>query len=217
MASAAFERFRFSFFEDEMSARDGLDRLALAELRGEEATRAEGMLIGFLPDARGVIGLGILRSRRAELQLAQLFEDEQLVWREANAQGRANGEEFHATDGLVYLAKALWRIRPDPRWRDAMIDVLGAAEDWQRQTAVEALCDVCDPVAVAALVTALDDAEPLVRYHAARGLLLIHGLPVDTGDPAHMMYRVMSRDAARRDGGKRDILAAIDGRPIGAL
>jgi hypothetical protein len=70
---------------------------------------------------------------------------------------------------------------------------------------------------VQALSKALDDTEPLVRYHAARGLLLIHGLPVDTRDPAHMMYRVMSKDAARRNGGKQDILAAIDGRPIGAL
>jgi hypothetical protein len=53
LASAAFERFRFSFFEDQTSARDGLDTLALAELRGEEVTRAEDLLIGFLPDARG--------------------------------------------------------------------------------------------------------------------------------------------------------------------
>jgi hypothetical protein len=210
MASAAFERFRFSFFEDEMSARDGLDTRALAELRGEEVTQAEDMLIGFLPDTRGVIGLGILRSRRAEPQLAKFFEAEQRGWRAA----KAAGEEFWSTHGLVYLAKALWRIRPDPRWRDAMISVLGAAEDWKRQPAVQALCDVCDPVAVHALIKALDDTEPLVRYHAARGLLLIHGLPVDTRDPAHMMYRVMSKDAARREDGKRDILAAIDGRPI---
>lgn len=213
MASAAFERFRFSFFEDETSARDGLDTPALAELRGEEIIRAEDMLIGFLPDARGVIGLGMLRSRRAEPELTQLFEAEQRAWREA----RASDDEFWPTDGLVYLAKALWRIRPDPRWRDAMIDVLGSAEDWKRQTAVQALGDVSDPVAVQALLKALDDAEPLVRYHAARGLLLIHGLPVDSRDPAHMMYRAMSKDAARREGGKQDILATIDGRPICAL
>jgi HEAT repeat protein len=211
MASAAFERFRFSFFEDRTSARDGLDMLALAQLEGEEANRAEDLLIGFLPDARGVIGLGILRSRRAEPELTQLFEAEQRAWCEARA---TDDGEFCSTDGLVYLAKALWRIRPDPRWRDAMIDVLGATADWQRQTAVEALCDVSDPVAVQALIKALDDAEPLVRYHAARGLLLIHGLSAETRDPAHMMYRVMSKDAARREGGKRDILAAIDGRSI---
>jgi hypothetical protein len=217
MASAAFERFRFSFFEDQASARDGLDTLALAELRGEEVTRAEDLLIGFLPDARGVIGLGVLRSRRAESGLTQLFEAEQRAWREAKTTAKSTDDEFWPTDGLVYLAKALWRIRPDPRWRDAMIDVLGAAEDWKRQTAVEALCDVCDPVAVQALIKALGDAEPLVRYHAGRGLLLIHGLPADSRDPAHMMYRVMSKDGVRREDGKRDILAAINGRPICAL
>jgi HEAT repeats len=210
MASAAFERFRFSFLEDQMSARDGLDTLALAELEGEEVTRAEDMLIGFLPDARGVIGLGILRSCRAEPELTQLFEAE----RQAQIEAKAANDEFWPTDGLVYLAKALWRIRPDPRWRDAMIDVLGSAEDWKRQTAVEALCDVCDPVNVQALTRALDDAEPLVRYHAARGLLIIHGLPADSRDPAHMMYRVMSKDPARRAGGKRDIVAAVNGRLI---
>ena len=86
MASAAFERFRFSFFEDEMSARDGLDTRALAELRGEEVTRAEDMLIGFLPDSRGVIGLGVLRSHRAESQLTKFFEAEQRGWRAAKAE-----------------------------------------------------------------------------------------------------------------------------------
>jgi hypothetical protein len=30
-----------------------------------------------------------------------------------------------------------------------------------------------------------------------------------------MMYRIMSDDTARREGGKQDILAVIDGRPIG--
>ncbi len=43
----------------------------------------------------------------------------------------------------------------------------------------------------------------------------MHGLSTDSLDPAHMMYRVMSDDAARRERGKQDILAAIDGRPIG--
>ena len=213
MASAAFERFRFSFFEDEMSARDGLDISALAELSGEEVTQAEDMLIGFLPDTRGVIGLGILRSRRAEPRLMQFFEAEQRGWRSA----KAAGEAVWSTHGLVDLAEALWRIRRDPRWRDAMIDVLGAAEEWKRQPAAQALCGVCDPVAVQALIKALDDAEPLVRYHAARGLLLLHGLSGDTRDPAHMMYRVMSKDATRREGGRRDILTAIDGRPIREL
>jgi len=48
----------------------------------------------------------------------------------------------------------------------------------------------------------------------ARGLLALHGFPDDSEDPQHMMYRVMSDDAERREGGKQDILAAIAGRSI---
>jgi hypothetical protein len=65
-------------------------------------------------------------------------------------------------------------------------------------------------------VKALDDPEGLVRHHAARGLLALHGLPDKSYDTQHMMYRVMSDNAARHEGGKRDIVAAIAGRPISA-
>jgi hypothetical protein len=215
MASAAFERFRFSFFEDEMSARDGLASSALAQLEGEEISRAEGMLIAFLPDTRGVIGLGILRSRRAEPELRRMFEAGQRAQREAETQDKTAGDEPWPTDQLVYLAKSLWRIRPDRRWLDAILGILASGGEWQRQMAVEELRDVRDPVAEAALIEALDDTEPLVRHHAARGLLEMHGLPTETRDPAHMMYLIMSKDPARREGGKQAILAAIDGRPIG--
>jgi hypothetical protein len=74
MTSPAFERFRFSFFEDPDSPRNGLDMAALAALEGEERTRAEEMLLQYLPDTRGVIGLGALRSHRAEPALMHLFE-----------------------------------------------------------------------------------------------------------------------------------------------
>ena len=72
MASPAFERFRFSFFEDPDSPRNGLDIKALAALEGEERSRAEDMLLQYLPDTRAVIGLGALGSRRAEPALVQL-------------------------------------------------------------------------------------------------------------------------------------------------
>jgi len=201
MPSPAFERFRFSFFEDPDSPRNGLDVKALAALEGEERSRAEDMLLQYLPDTRGVIGLGALGSRRAEPALVQLFEPEQ---------GSDSGAQ-------IYLAKALWQIRPDPRWLEAVIEVLASADEpMRRLTAAEALYDFRDPAAVGALVKALDDPEGLVRHHAARGLLALHGLPDDSKDPQHMMYQVMSDDAERHEGGKRDILAAIAGRPISA-
>ena len=93
------------------------------------------MLIGFLPDTRGVIGLGILRSRRAEPELTQMFESEQQAQREAEAAS----DEPWPTDQLVYLAKALWQIRPDRRWLDAILGVLASGDEWQRQMAVEEL------------------------------------------------------------------------------
>src|ERR1700733_4264422 len=208
MASAAFERFRFSFFEDKNSARDGLATSALAELQGEEAAHAEAMLIGFLPDTRAVIGLGILRPRRAEPGLTRMFEAEQ------RAQREAADDEPWPTDQLVYLAKSLWQIRPDRRWLDAILGVLASGDGWQRQLAVEELRGVSDPVVVPALIGALDDTEPLVRHHAARRLLEMHGLSAESQDPAHMMYRIMAKEAARRDGGKQDILVALAGRRV---
>jgi hypothetical protein len=102
MSSAAFERFRFSFFEDPNSPRDTLDTAALTQLEGDERARAEDMLLNYLPDIRGVIGLGVLRSRRAEPRLALLFETERgsVAW--------------------IYIARSLWQIRPNPRWLAAM-------------------------------------------------------------------------------------------------
>lgn len=195
--SKAFERFRFSFFEDQNSARDGLDLSSLAQLSDDERVRAEDMLLAYLPDARAVIGLGVLRARRAEPALARLFE----------------AERDQPSSGLVYLAKALWQIRPDPRWLSAITDVLASGEFWpQRQEAALALFDIRDSAAVPALIAALDDPEQLVRYHAARALLATHGLPAESDDSGHMIYRVMSKDVARRESGKRDVLAAIAAR-----
>src|SRR5215218_4419926 len=74
--SPAFKRFRLSFFEDKDFWRNGLDTVALLLLEGEERMRAEEMLVGQLPDERGIIGLGELRSRRAEPELMRLFEAE---------------------------------------------------------------------------------------------------------------------------------------------
>jgi HEAT repeat protein len=199
MTSPAFERFRFSFFADNNSARDGLDTTALGELTGEERARAEDMLIDYLPETRAVIGLGELRVRRAEPLLIPLFE----------AERRAKGS------GLTYLARALWRIRPDPRWRAALIGVLSSAEFYiQRMDAAIALRDVHDAGVIPALVAALDDPESLVRYHAAYTLLALHGVPVDALNPPEMLYRAMADDPVRREGGKRDLLAAVAGRQI---
>ena len=104
MSSAAFQRFQASFLGDgSEAARDQLDTRALAELDGDERVRAVDLLIANLPEIRAVIGLGVLRSRKAEPQLVQHFATERpsLSWK------------------LIALARALWRIQPDRRWLEA--------------------------------------------------------------------------------------------------
>jgi hypothetical protein len=213
--SAAFERFRFSFFEDPTSARDALNISTLTALEGDERTQAETMLLAFLPDSRAVIGLGVLRSRLARAELARLFDDEraQQIQARVDVAMQPGGPSEWYPSAMLYLAHALWRIDPDPRWPQAAIEVLSPASDWVfRQSAVEALYGVNEPLAVQALTLELDDTEPLVRYAAARGLLALYGLPSQSFDPQHMMVRVMSNEAARHDSGKHDILNAIAGR-----
>lgn len=206
----AFERFRYSFFENPTSPQDGLDLAALRALTGDERSKAEDMLLAYIPDARGVIGLGILRSKRAAAPLVSLLAAE----RQNELQAQLAKVEYWS-DRPVDIAKALWYIDPEPRWLAVITDELATRPNWTtRMNAAQALFDVCDPDATKALVRALDDEEALVRHHAARGLLSTHGLPVDTWDPKHMLYRVMSKDGDRRAAGKKDILAAIDGRPL---
>jgi HEAT repeat protein len=211
--SAAFERFKYSFFEDPTSAQDALDRASLASLQGDERTRAEDMLIAFLPDARAVIGLGVLRSKKAEPELEQLFDEK--LKEQADTARDAQKQDGYNPLGLLFLCRALWLIDPDPRWPLPAIAALGSAGDWvHRQEAAEALGAMHAPESVAALTKALDDVDALVRFSAARGLLAIYGLSYDPVDIQSMVYRVMAEDAARRDGGKRDVLAAIAGRAM---
>ena len=215
--SAAFERFRYAFFDDPASARDGLDMSSLEALEGDERGQAETMLLAFLPDSRAVIGLGALRSRKAEAQLVRLFEVERKQQIEArnNAAMQPDGPDQWHPSAMLYLAQALWRIHSDPRWPQAAIEVLSSARDWVfRHEAVQALDGVGEPAAVQALTDALDDTEPLVRHAAARALLKLHRLPEEALDPQAVTIRVMPKDAARRDAARREILAVIAGRTV---
>jgi HEAT repeats len=207
-ASVAFDRFKFSFFKDPTSAQDALDTAALEQLQGDERQRAEDMLIAFLPDSRAVIGLGVLRSQRAKLRLMALFVGE----RARQAAAVAGFDNDWNPLGIVYLARALWLIDPDPQWPAAAIDVLRFSKSWTaRQEAADALSGVRDPASVDALIKALDDGEPLVRFSAARALLATYGQRAEPMDPSAVVYRVMSNDAAHRAAAKNDILAAIAG------
>ena len=215
--STAFERFSYSFFEDPAAARDGLDMSSLEALEGDERGQAEAMLLAFLPDSRAVIGLGVLRSGKAEPQLERLFEAErkqQIEARNNAATPPGATDQWHPS-AMLYLAQALWRIHPDPRWPRAAIEVISSARDWVfRHEAVQALDGVGDPAAVQALTDALDDAEPLVRHAAGRALLKLHRLPEEALDPQATTIRMMSKDTARREAARREILAVIAGRAV---
>jgi HEAT repeat protein len=160
------------------------------------------MLLDYLPDMRGVIGLGELESKRAEPAIAKLLEAE-----------RSSGAQY----AIPFLAKALWQIRPDARWLRGVLQVLASASrDDERRNAAEALKAFRDPAAVSALIKALDDPAGLVRHHAACSLLAIHGLPHYSLDwnGQHMVYRVMSENPEIFEGGKKAILASISEKPI---
>lgn len=212
MTKSMFERFRYSFFDDPYSARDGLDLEALEALQGSDRDKAEDLLLAYLPDARGIIGLGVLRSKKAAVALQNIFNEHV----EALHQAQATNNQDLLPWKLIEASKALWMIAPGPAYRDALIDVYNfSTDDFARLHAVEALYVVHDPVAVQLLMRALDDSDSLVRTHAGRALLAIHGLPSDAAyDKEHMLYKVMSSEAERHRRGKDEILAAIAGRAI---
>jgi len=208
--SEDFEAFRFSFLDDRNSARDGLDTASLLKLQNREHDLAERMLIEALPDTRAVIGLGVLGSRRAEPLLLQMFE---LECAAAQAD-HVSGDRQWRAHALIPIAQALWRIAPQPRYARAIAGTLRCARSWtERVDAGLALAEMPLPEVEDALVEALDDRDALVRHHAARALLMIHGLDFDARAINHMVYRVMAEDPERREGGRRDVIAAADGAP----
>jgi len=208
--SEDFEAFRFSFLDDRNSARDGLDTASLLKLQNREHDLAERMLIEALPDTRAVIGLGVLGSRRAEPLLLQMFE---LECAAAQAD-HVSGDRQWRAHALIPIAQALWRIAPQPRYARAIAGTLRCAPSWtERMDAGLALAEMPLPEVEDALVEALDDRDALVRHHAARALLMIHGLDFDARAINHMVYRVMAEDPERREGGRRDVIAAADGAP----
>jgi hypothetical protein len=207
METKEFERFRFGFFEERQSARNGLAKVALSQLEGAERIVAENMLIEYLPDSRAIDGLAVLRSRRALPRLLEIFE--------AECAAQRGGDRDRSPCDLIRLAKALWQIAPgDRRFVVAITDALASADNpLHRIRAAQELFGVHDGAAARALDSALDDGEKLVRHQAARALFAMHGLPTDKEHYLTAMYRMMSTDATVRQDAKREILAAIRAQP----
>ena len=207
-----FEKFRYDFFEDPDSARDYLQTAHLLALRGDERTLAESMLLDFLPDSRAVIGLGALRSQRAAPRLYEIFEAERRKAGHAYATGATDVNLLQ----LIFVSTALWRIRPSETFAQALIDNLNRSpRPLERSDSASALAEMPIPEVNAALLARIDDPDQLVRYHAARGLLLIHGEKLDPSDTRSISFLVGSMEPGQRESGARSLLAAIAGKPLG--
>jgi HEAT repeat protein len=101
---------------------------------------------------------------------------------------------------LIAAAQALWRREPRPRYVRAIIGRLRFSPSRsERMEAAAALAHIPTPEADAALAEALDDGDALVRHHAARALLAIHGVAVDPRAVHIMVYRLMAAQAERQE------------------
>ena len=203
MVSPEFKRFEESFLDNSSSSiRDGLDFDALLSLQGAERERAEATLLQRLDenDTRAIIGLGALRSLRAKPGLERIFHE---------VRGEAHGILGLQ---LVETSRALWRIAPDKRWLDAVLDVLRNSTWKHSRDAAGALEDFRHSDAERALIETLDAPDRLLRYRAACALLGMHGIPSSTfgfADNEHAVYGVMASDPAKRAQARQDIRAMI--------
>jgi len=168
------------------------------------------MLIEALPDRRAIVGLGALRSRRAERRLTAIFE---LECAAAQAARIAGDKDWRATL-LISTAQALWRLEPRQRYARALIGTLRCAPKWaERMDAAAALAEMPTLEVEEALAEALDDRDALVRHHAARALLAIMALRPIPGDEPYGLSRHGRGSRAAR-GRKARHHGRAAGRPI---
>lgn len=206
--SPGFEEFRHGLCADRPRP---LDLEALGALQGRERRLAEQMLLNALPDVSAIAGLGELATPRAGRRLSALFEQERLRAQAACAAGDAHWSGAV----MIAAAAAMWRISPQQRFARALVGRLRYARAAsERMDAAVALSRIPTPEADEALNEALDDRDALVRHHAARALLAIHGVEIDPRATHCMIYRVMASEAARREQGLHDIATALAERPL---
>lgn len=208
--SPAFEEFRRAFCA--MSGAGGrLDLEALGAFQGRERRLAEQMLLSALPDLSAIAALGELASPRARRRLTALFERECVRAQAACVVGDAHWSGA----AMIASAAALWRIDPQERFPRAAVGRLRFARAAsERMDAAIALARMPTAEVDEALNEALDDRDALVRHHAARSLLAIHGVEVDPRATHCMIYRVMASEAGRREEGLRDLATALAERPL---
>lgn len=195
--SAPYREFYRNFIAaaDSELARNGLDDSVFAKLTPDERVAAERVLLVRLGngDSRIAIGLGLLRSTKALARLRRAMQ----------SQGRG---PFASSAYAV----AVWRIAQDPRAIEAAVAIARnpAGHDAPRVDAVVALAQMPTEPARQALHEILEsEPEYLLRYHAFKGLLILHGYPwMEADEHAGALAREIG--AALADPNARRIVAA---------
>lgn len=162
MGSAVFEQFRRDFFGTDFKPHTEPDLWALTRLEPFERETAEMMLIEALQndDLRPIIGVGVLRSRKALKTLRRMH-------RQCSDGYNKNG---------FWVAQALWRIDSMTSVIPTLLEKLEKADYWsERIVGALALSEVNTPESKAALRKALQDPDSMVRETAKDALLNLHG------------------------------------------
>ncbi len=160
MSSKDWEYFMENYFGDPyMMWHDGIDTKSVIRLKGEERTKAEGMLIGAMKSGSywGAIGLRELRSEKAVPHLKEMLPQ--------------------ATEMLkIHVAIALCVIEESTEYVGNIIEVLENDSEYFRLEAALSLKHFPIPEVIDALFRAVIDPEYLVRYHVCDSILHIYGI-----------------------------------------
>jgi HEAT repeat protein len=162
LGSPVFEQFRRDFFGTDFKSHTEPDLWAITRLEPFERETAEIMLIEGLHenDVRPIIGVGVLRSRKALKPLRRMH-------RQCSKGYNNNG---------FWVAQALWRIDEVAQAVPTLLEKLEKADYWsERVIGALALAEVNTPESKAALRKALQDPDSMVRETAKDSLLTLHG------------------------------------------
>ena len=180
MTDSAWQRFVRSFLSETGSDPTPLDLDAARSLVTNDRAKAEKQLLEKLgeDDGRAIIGLGEVGDFRAVSPLkAQLVDA--------------------APERRRLIERSLWQILGSSSNTVLIIDVLQNDAFWgHRMRAAMTLAEHGTPDATVALVGALADDEPLVRFHAAVTLLRTRLKVLTERDLNHFASRLMGDDHA---------------------
>lgn len=220
MSSKAFEEFQREYFQDR-GPFDGIPTHLLLKLEGDERVEAENQLLANLESRdssyRAIIGLGLMRCKRAGEPLKKMF-----------GQPVNKNPYLYGSSYKTDIALALWRIERFPQAFDEFVRVLNARPTGNEHEIAEgdstledgglvSRSDQIDAVfglkqirtveSVKELIKALDHPNDSVRYHATKALATMCGpYPVIAGASTAMM----SKDQKEREKIKRAILKLIN-------